>query len=81
MKERKIFFNFLNGMNHKFTIIMAVALLCIVILFLLWAAAPALAVAVPVEIEDGIRWAGCPLSGELQDALPVNREKPLLGLL
>ena len=28
--------------NHKFTIIMAVALLCIVILFLLWAAAPAL---------------------------------------
>lgn len=30
--------------NHKFTIIMAVALLCIVILFLLWAASPALAV-------------------------------------
>lgn len=57
--------------NHKFTIIMAVALLCIVILFLLWAAAPALAVAVPVEIEDGIRWAGCPLPGELQDALAV----------
>ena len=29
--------------NHKFTIAMAVALLCIAILFLLWAASPALA--------------------------------------